>query len=77
MDAVTYPDSQVVAELDEHWLEARIDVSEEKGIADLFGVAAIPTAIAAIGDGRVLGRIVGFVEPTVFHEELARLRESR
>ena len=77
MDAVTYPDETVVEELTGHWLTTKIDVSKRKDVATSFGVAAIPVAVALTGEGEILGRILGFVEPKRFGEELAQLREAR
>ncbi len=74
MDAVTYPHADVKKELDGNWLHAHLDVSEDREVTRLFGVAAIPTAVAVAGDGTILGSIRGFVEPASFQEELRALR---
>ncbi len=65
MDAVTYPDPRVRSELG-RWLAQRIDVSVAAEVARAFGVPAVPTAVAADGEGRILGRAQGFVEPSGF-----------
>ena len=62
MDTVTYPDPRVRREL-EHWIERKVDVTQARTVAGQFGVTAVPVAIAAAADGRVLGRIPNFVEP--------------
>ena len=77
MDAVTYPNPEVAKELAEHWLHARVDVSEDKAVATLFGVAAIPTAVAATADGNVLGSHIGFLDPEPFKKKLQALRKKR
>ena len=73
MDAVTYPDPEVKKEL-LNWLEARVDVSLQKGVAGLFFVAAIPVALAVTAEGRIVGRLTGFLEPESFKKEVATLR---
>lgn len=77
MDAVTYPDERVRAELAEHWLSATIDVSEQAGVASRFAVSGIPEAVAVSPHGEVLGRVLGCLEPESFGQELARLRGDR
>ena len=75
MDAVTYPNPDVVREL-ENWLEIHVDVTLQKDVAELFDVAAIPLALAATGEGNIVGRLRGFVEPGLFVREIASWRES-
>ncbi len=75
MDAVTYPDPEVKKEL-LNWLQARVDVSLQKGVAELFSVAAIPVALAVTAEGRIVGRLTGFLEPESFKKEIATLREG-
>jgi hypothetical protein len=76
MDAVTYPDPRVKAEL-ARWLQRRVDVAVEPKLAASFGVAAIPTAVVVDGEGRIRDRIVGFVEAGAFLERLVRSRENQ
>ena len=76
MDAVTYPDPEVKAELS-HWLRRRVDVSKEHELAAAFQVAAVPTAVLLDGAGLVLDRVIGFVEPTGFRQRLSGARERR
>ncbi len=75
MDAVTYPDPEVKKEL-LNWLEARVDVSLQKGVAELFSVAAIPVALAVTAEGRIVGRLTGFLEPESFKKAITALREG-
>ncbi len=77
MDAVTYPHETVEQELSRHWLSAKFDVSQSTAVAPFFSVSAIPVAIAVTGDGRVLDRILGFVEPERFSETLERVRREQ
>jgi len=77
MDAVTYPNEDVKKELDEHWLTTYLDVTEAEATAALFGVSAIPVAVSVTGTGEVLGRVLGFVEPEHFRQELETLRSKR
>ena len=77
MDAVTYPHQDVRRELEKHWLTSQFDVSESKPVATLFGVSAIPVAIAVTHDGKVLGRVLGFVAPEAFEKDLETLRGER
>ena len=70
MDAVTYPHPDVQQELS-RWLQRRADVVDEPELAAAFEVAAIPTAVLLSPDGRVLDRVVGFVQPDDFVERLS------
>ena len=76
MDAVTYPHPDVREEL-AGWLERRADVAVEPELAAVFGVAAIPTAVLLDGEGRVLDRVVGFVEPADFLSRLSAANPPR
>ena len=76
MDAVTYPHEDVKAELSS-WLERRVDITEERELAEAFEVAAIPTAVLLDTDGRILDRVVGFVEPDDFRKRLSGARDDR
>ena len=75
MDAVTYPNPEVVEEL-ESWLEVHVDVSLQTEVAKVFDVAAIPLALAVTGEGEIVGRLLGFMEPDLFKKEITSLRES-
>ena len=77
MDAVTYPHADVRAELATHWVDAHLDVTATQAVANAFGVAGIPTAVAASHDARVLGRIRGFLPPSTFAAALGDLRTKR
>ena len=76
MDAVTYPHADVRAELSE-WLERRADIVEERELAATFEIAAIPTAVLLDYDGRILDRVVGFVDPADFQKRLSSARADR
>lgn len=73
MDTVTYPDATVARELS-GWEVGKIDVSKSPEAARLFGVPAVPAAVAVSRDGIVLGRIEGFVAPEAFRAQLRKLR---
>ena len=75
MDTVTYPASDIRAEL-EHWVFRKVDITEHRSIADLFSVTAIPIAIAVTGDGQTLARISNFVEPALFGAALRKARAA-
>ena len=77
MDAVTYPHQTVSHELAQHWLDLEVDVSQHQAVATSFGVTAIPMAVAVTDEGEILGRILGFVEPARFANELETLRGAR
>ena len=76
MDAVTYPDPRVRAELS-RWVRRRVDVADDPGAAAAFDVVAIPTAVLLTPDGRVLDRVIGFVPPADFLRRLAAARTAR
>jgi thioredoxin-related protein len=75
MDAVTYPDPKVKAELS-GWLRRRADVAEEFELATTFEIAAIPTAVILDGSGAVLDRVIGFLPPEEFLARLAAARRT-
>ena len=77
MDAVTYPHEAVTKELGRHWLDARLDVTSAPNVAALFGVSAIPTAVAVTPAGIVRGRVQGFAEPDALRQQLEQLRAQR
>ncbi len=77
MDTVTYPHAVVKRELDQYWLDARLDVTSAANVAALFGVSAIPTAIAVTEHGIVRGRVQGSAEPEAFRQQLEALRAKR
>jgi thioredoxin-like negative regulator of GroEL len=76
MDAVTYPDPVVREEL-AAWVLERVDVARSPEVARLFGVVAVPIAIAVEPDGAVRERILGFVEPAELAARLRALRAAR
>lgn len=73
MDAVTHPHPDVQRAL-ASWLEHRVDVSTTAEVARTLGVHAVPTLMALDGDGRILGRRAGFVEPLALVEWLEATR---
>ncbi len=75
MDAVTYPHPNVKRELF-RWIERRADVVDDPELAAAFGVAVIPTAVLLDADGRILDRVVGFLEPDAFIERLMKATRS-
>jgi hypothetical protein len=77
MDTVTYPDPSVRDELTRHWVEVELDTATAAAVHEMFHVAAIPTAVAATGDGTIRGRVEGFVEPARLRAELAAFRTDR
>jgi len=76
MDTVTYPDAAVKSEL-AGWVFGRVDISEHPGVARSLGVAGVPTAVALTSEGRVLGRIEGFVPGPDFARRIGALRINR
>ena len=73
MDTVTYPAAEVKREMT-HWTFGRVDTNKHPEVAQVFGVEAIPVALAVTSKGEILGRIVGFVAPKPFQEQLAHFR---
>jgi len=76
MDAETYPHEAVKAEL-ARWEFDRVDIEGERVAAEALRVSAVPIAVALAPDGRVLGRIEGFVEAAKFAARLSEIRSSR
>ena len=75
MDAVTYPAGEVQAEL-KNWTMIRVNIADQREVAEQFGVEAIPDAIAVMPDGRMVDSILGFVEPAEFETRLKNIREK-
>lgn len=73
MDTETYPDASVKAEL-ANWAFVRVDLATARADAKALGVAAVPVAMALTPEGRVLGRLEGFVEATEFARRLSKMR---
>lgn len=76
MDAVTYPDPDVQAEL-ARWAFSRVDLAADPAAAQALRVSGIPAVIALDAEGREAGRVEGFVPPAEFAARLARIREGR
>lgn len=74
MDTVTYPSKVVQSQLQTHWLTIKIDVDQRTDIADTCNIHGIPAVVAISPDGNVLGKVLGFVEPTSFAAQLLQLR---
>ena len=76
MDAETYPNEEVRAEL-ARWEFDRVDIESERSAAKALRVSGVPVAVALAADGRVLRRIEGFVEAAKFAALLSEARSSR
>jgi tetratricopeptide (TPR) repeat protein len=76
MERVTWPDPSVVQWFNEHGLATRIEIDEEKNIADLFTVRSVPTLIA-MRDEKEVDRIVGARSASDLIAWLEGLREGR
>ena len=72
---MTYPDPDVRAELEE-WIENRTDVTEDPDLTATVEVSVIPTALLVDEEGRILDRIIGFVEPKAVLERLKTARAT-
>ncbi|HIE71465.1 MAG TPA: thioredoxin [Planctomycetes bacterium] len=74
MDTVTYPHELVQNECQEHWLTIKIDVDQRSDVAAMCGIHGIPAVVAVDGSGKVLGTVLGYVEPKQFAKQLLQLR---
>jgi len=74
MDTVTYPSEVVQRECEANWLTLKLDVSQRSDLAAMCRVHGIPTAVAIDSSGNLLGKVIGFVEPTSFAARLLQLR---
>lgn len=73
MDTETYPDAAVKAEL-ANWVFVRVDLATARADAKALGIAAVPVAMALTPEGRMLGRLEGFVDAAEFSRQLSKLR---
>jgi thiol-disulfide isomerase/thioredoxin len=48
----------------------RIDVDEQKDVSSEFGITAMPTQMVLDSDGKVLNKIVGYLDPATFYSFL-------
>ena len=65
MDAVTYPNEEVVSFIDENLVPLRVP-SDSKPLSDDFNIKWTPALITLGSDGKEHHRTVGFLEPQAF-----------
>jgi len=75
MDAVTYSNPQVQAEL-ENWNLIKVDTGEHSEVALFFGIRGIPQTVLMTPGGEKNPAVPGFVEPAPFIKMLKEYRES-
>lgn len=75
MDAVTYPDPAMQAEL-ENWVFLHVNVDEHPDMQTYFGVRSIPVAVALDPTGQEVQRWQGFEPPGDLSAGLSGLRKK-
>lgn len=73
MEETTWPDPDVKAWIEREAVALQIDVDHEVKITATFGVRSMPTIVFVGGDGRELGRFVGYRDAAGFLAEAARV----
>ena len=73
MERTTFQDAQVVERL-RSVVSLKVDVDEQQGLVDYFGVTALPTTVVTTPTGEVVTFKVGYLDAAQF---LAVLPESR
>ena len=75
MDAVTYSNAAVQAEL-EYWNFVKVDIDEHKRAKAYFGISGIPQAIMMSPQGDKAPPMPGKIEPAPFIQALKLYREG-
>lgn len=66
LEEKTWPDPEVRGWLGRHVIPVKVDVDENKPLAEKFGIKTIPTLIFIRPDGSEVGRLGGFMPPKKF-----------
>jgi thiol:disulfide interchange protein len=72
MDATTFQDPEVQKFIREHTIAIKVDVDENRHLANRYGVAGLPTILFLDSDGYELDRLTGLIPTPHF---LAAARE--
>jgi thioredoxin-related protein len=76
LDAITFHDAGVVATVNESFIPLKVDARRNPTLTDYLRIQAFPTVVLADPEGKILGTLEGFMEPTRFHEQLQRALAS-
>jgi len=71
MGTVTYPNSDVIRIIDEHFLPVQLDVTERPEVKKRFNAPWTPTILVFDADGREQRRSEGYLDPKRFVSEVA------
>jgi thioredoxin-related protein len=69
MEDVTFRDTEVIR-LSKQFVNVRIDADEESNLASSFGADGYPYTVVVSPSGKIVGSIVGYVEPNDFAARL-------
>jgi thioredoxin-related protein len=72
LDNITFHDPAVVASVNEHFVPLKINASRNPTLTEYLRIQAFPTVVLADPEGKILGTLEGFMEPTRFQEQLQR-----
>jgi len=72
MEETTWPHADVKAWIERKAVALQIDVDREFQLAATLGVRSMPTIVFVNGEGRELGRFVGYRDAEGFLEEASR-----
>ncbi len=73
MHQTTFKDPNIIKLLNERFIPLRVDGNREPRLTQQLRVQAYPTMILASHDGRIVGWIEGYLEPTRLSEHLQRV----
>ncbi len=80
LDKTTWKDKKVRKWLDERTIPLKIDAEKNRPLAKKFEVAAYPTMVFIDGNGKIVGRLVGYRAPEQFigaaNDALSGITES-
>ena len=81
MDATTFLDPQVRQELQDHWIVAKLDLTEmndrDQEITSKYGVPGLPTLVLLPSDANTdkMQKVVGYSSANELLEKLLKFRE--
>lgn len=75
MDRQTFPNPAVVAEF-ENWMTVKVDVDQNRAVAQDFRTRSMPTLVLLNADGKEIARTEGYLGPSELVAFAARARGS-
>lgn len=74
LDAQTFPDAKVAEWLKANTVAIKVNIDENRALAEQFKIQSIPQLVFLDGQGKEVKRVEGFVPPEAFLSETKGLR---